>query len=45
MHGGEQIHKGRLTKPTSAHLAPSQITFDAVTILRFIHAEFHFRDQ
>lgn len=34
-----------LQSPPQHILAPSQITFDAVTILRFIHAEFHFRDQ
>lgn len=45
MHEDAQIHTRRLTKPPQHILAPSQITFDAVTILRFIHAEFHFRDQ
>lgn len=43
-----KVHKyirGGLQSPPQHILAPSQITFDAVTILRFIHAEFHFRDQ
>lgn len=43
-----KVHKytrAGLQSPPQHILAPSQITFDAVTILRFIHAEFHFRDQ
>ncbi len=42
-----KVHKYTriLQSPPQHILATSQITFDAVTILRFIHAEFHFRDQ
>lgn len=43
-----KVHKythADLQSPPQHIWAPSQITFDAVTILRFIHAEFHFRDQ
>ncbi len=43
-----KVHKytrAGLQSPPQHILAPSQITFDAGTILRFMHAEFHFRDQ